>query len=128
MIDVWAHRHNTGQAQAFVGELRSQGRAARECNSRWFNPDEIDGSMVVHAYHDGTRRGIAEAYRERGIGCELIPGIEAMRVEDMTTSDYRVVQRGPWYSVVGPEGKVGKSVRTEGEAQDILAEVTGADD
>jgi hypothetical protein len=127
MIDVWAHRHNTDHAQAFVQELQSQGRAARECNSRWFDPQQID-TNVVHAYHDGTRRGIAEAYRERGIACELIPGIEALRVEDMPASDYEIVYRAPWYSVVGPEGKVGKSVRTEDEAQAILSEVTGADD
>jgi hypothetical protein len=128
MIDVWARRRNSEQAVRLVASLQAEGHDARESNAAYFGPSEID-PYVVKVYHDGTVVGIGDVCKARGIPCELIPGMDTSRVEHMPPPDgYEVVYRAPWYSVVGPEGKVGKSVRTEEEAQEILRSVTDGHD
>lgn len=126
MMQVWASTRNSEKAQEWVRALIAKGEQAHEANVRHFDPAQIDAD-VTHAYHDGSRRGVVDVFRERGIPCEMIPGIEAVRVEDRPpVTGYEIIENGPWYSVIGPGGKVGKSVRTRAEAESILAGATNA--
>lgn len=119
MIDVWARRANMDRALDFVAVLHAKGEAARATKSESFRSDQWD-SYVTRAYHDGTHRGIAEAYELRGVPVDIIPGVEVSRVDDLQVTGWEIVERGAWLSVVGPDGKHGKSVRTREEAEALM--------
>lgn len=132
MIEVYAHRSNSPAAAAFVEKLRDGGRPAREGNSRWFDPEQADLD-VVKVYHDGSAADIPWFYEEHGISCEIIPTVEpetahrapvAAPEDDTDTRDgHHVVNKGTWYSLIGPDGeKVGKSQRSEEEAWALMDE------
>lgn len=89
--------------------------------TRYFDPDQID-STVERVYHDGTDPLIPWAHEQRGIESELIPEVRGETVHGDPEPDYRVEQNGPWYSLIGPDGKVGKSQRSEDDAWALLDE------
>lgn len=113
MIEVFARRANSEVAGHLVRKLRAEGRAARENNPRYFEPDQID-SQTVLVYHDGTDPLVPWAYQQCGIECELIPGLGESR--HGATDSYHLEKSGQWFKLIGPDGQVGKSKRTEADA------------
>jgi hypothetical protein len=120
MIEVYARRANTKAAQALVRQLQADGRNAREGNSAWFDPAQIDRS-VVHVYHDGSDARIPAAYEPLGIPCELIPAFAPETAPLESATGHRVEQSGTWYKLIDPDGEqVGKSQRSEADAWALL--------
>lgn len=128
MIEVFARRRNSPLAAGFVARLRAEGKTAREGNARYFEPLQLDPKTEL-VYHDGEAGAIPVRCAELGIPCELIPGAApetAAPTETPPVGEYRVDQRGQWFSLIGPDGeKVGKSQRSEAEAWALRESVDG---
>lgn len=128
MIEVWAIRTNSPAAAALVNRLHAEGRHARENNSAWWDPKQIDRE-AVHVYHDNAVPAIPDVYEAHGIPCELIPGLEPEtqptrpHKDRSQTGGYRVGENGTWFTLYGPDGeKIGKSQRSEAEAWALMPE------
>lgn len=132
MIEVFAYRRNSPTAAAFVERLRASGQPAREGNSQFFQREGADLS-VEKVYHDGGTLVIPDFYEGRGIPCELIPGFEPERGQEIEAGPvltdvydvpehspdpgFHVEQNGAWYKLIGPDGEqVGKAQRSEAAA------------
>lgn len=117
MIEVFARRPNEAEATEFVDRLLAESKVARLGNSRYFRAHELHRD-VTHVYHDGEVALIPWACEERGIPCSIIPGFEGETRHEayQPTADHHVVKAGSWYKLMGPDGQVGKSTRSEAEA------------
>ena len=93
-------------------ELRAEGHTARVI---WI------GEHLVHALPCDW----VEVVGEPDGRIEAVYG-DRVRGGPDPVADWRVEKTGMWYTALGPDGKIGKSVRTEREAWDLIHEARDA--
>lgn len=90
-------------------ELRAEGHHARVI---WI-PDEF----ILHALPCDWVEVVGEPDGRVG----AVYG-DKVRGGPDPVADWHVEKNGMWFAAYGPDGKIGKSVRTEGEAWDLIHE------
>lgn len=119
MIEVVYGRKHRDAGDAWVAQLREQGEYVRAIRAeRWTKGHDM--GPVDQIYTDDSVPSVRWA--NPGVPIERIPGVEPERLpEPEPSEEYRLEQRGAWWSVIGPDGKVGRSHRSEDEARAALA-------
>lgn len=132
---VYARRRNAEAADALARKLRSQGVVVSRGNSKFYD-GVIRGTDQV--YHDGLVPQIAVDHEALGIPVHLFldsarpaapaappqpaapepPGSTepAAPTEGALPPDHHVEQKGMWFTLYGPAGKIGKAQRSYDEA------------
>lgn len=119
MLYVYHRPANVARASALADALRAEGHRVRVGDVRYVTEPERDATTV---YIDRMPSGFAAACLSLGLPILPLSADHTVAQEPEAhqgTGDYRVEQRGSWYTLLDPTGqKVGSAKRTEGEAWD----------
>lgn len=117
---IYAGRRNTERADALADEMRAAGdHVLRGFTKHYHGERHADAALILH---DGSNP-LVGAIHEGVTDVERFDAPEAPvkpAPQDPAGDEYEVVQAGSWFKLMGPDGQVGKSQRSEAAAWALL--------